>query len=194
MYVIKSSLFNNHYFPVVRARRVIKSPFKLKGRTRSCVDNDGRFSFPFPNSQVSLFSTLEGEIRLVIPLQEKTSAHFGHLWPFNSVWTFQNNTLCIAKAGEGGPPLDDPVCPAPRVVALSAVCLQPPPPQNTSQEPLKMDPLLNEEDLQSAEEEEEVDPRIQVRISFSLGLKKKKKKWRWLMWEENSGYMGFKKK
>lgn len=125
MYVIKSSLFNNHYFPVVRARRVIKSPFKLKGRTRSCVDNDGGFSFPFPNSQVSLFSTLEGEIRLVIPLQEKTSAHFGHLRPFNSVWTFQNNTLCIAKAGEGGPPLDDPVCPAPRVVALSAAAPTP---------------------------------------------------------------------
>lgn len=31
---------------------------------------------------------------------------------------------------------------------------------------MKMDPLLNEEDSQCAEEEEEVDPRIQVRLSF----------------------------
>lgn len=36
-----------------------------------------------------------------------------------------------------------------------------------------MDPLLNEEDSQCAEEEEEVDPRIQV--GFSFGNKKKKK-------------------
>lgn len=52
-------------------RVVIKSPFKLKGRTRSCVDDDGGFRFPFRNSQVSLFSTPEGETRLVIPLKRR---------------------------------------------------------------------------------------------------------------------------
>lgn len=54
------------------------------------------------------------------------------------------------------------------LLCLQFVCSRPHP-KNTTQEPLKMDPLLNEEDLQSAEEEEEVDPRIQVRISFPPG-------------------------
>lgn len=51
---------------------------------------------------------------------------------------------------------------------LEFVCSRPHP-KNKPQEPLKMDPSLKEENLQSAEEEEEeVDPRIQVRIYFFL--------------------------
>lgn len=103
----------------------------------------------------------------MIPLRVDTFAHCGQFGLFKAARTFQNKGPCIAEAGEGGPLLDEPVCPAPRGVALSAVCLQPPSTTpKTSQEPLKMDPLLNEEESQCAEEEEEVDPRIQVGFSF----------------------------
>lgn len=131
----------------------------------------GVLDFLSPHSQVSLLSIPAGEIRLVIPLRVDTFAHCGQFGLFKAARTFQNKGTCIAEAGEGGP-LDEPVCPAPRGVALSAVCLQPPSTTpKTPQEPLKMDPLLNEEDSQCAEEEEEVDPRIQV--GFSFGNKKK---------------------
>lgn len=52
-----------------------------------------------------------------------------------------------------------------------------------------MDPLLNEEDLQSAEEEEEVDPRIQVRISFFSPHNKSKSDFS--VRRKLSGYLGF---
>lgn len=124
------------------------------------------------HSRVSLLSIPEGEIHLVIPLRVDTFAHCGQLKLFKAARTFQYKGPCIAEAGEGGPLLDEPVCPAPRGVALSAVCLQPPSTApKISQQPLKMDPLLNKEDAQCAEEEEEVDPRIQV--GFSFGNKKK---------------------
>lgn len=55
-----------------------------------------------------------------------------------------------------------------------------------------MDPLLNEEDLQSTEEEEEVDPRIQVRITFSPRIKGKSESG-FDVRRKLSGYMGFKK-
>ena len=54
-----------------------------------------------------------------------------------------------------------------------------------------MDPLLNEEDLQSAEEEEEVDPRIQVSISFIPRIKKSPSDFN--VRRKLSDYMAFKK-
>lgn len=98
----------------------------------------GVSDFLSPQSQVSLLSIPEGEIHLVIPLRVDTFAHCGQFGLLNAARTFQNKGPCIAEAGEGGPLLDEPVCPAPRGVALSAVCLQPPATTpKTSQEPLK---------------------------------------------------------
>lgn len=128
----------------------------------------GVLDFLSAHSPASLLSIPEGKIRLVIPLRVDTFANCGHfkikikICPNLSKQNAMHGKGWWRSTAAGRPCLSS-------AQGCRFVCGLPAAPSTTpktSQEPLKMDPLLNEEDSQCAEEEEEVDPRIQVRLSF----------------------------